>query len=78
MVLGYCISVVLTNNYCIAPGCSLIPISGSNLNRFTKKTPCILNIVASYLSMKVVTTGRFCRASTSNISACVVFLFYCI
>ena len=54
-----------------APGCSLNNIS----NRFTKKTPCILNLVVTYLNMKVVTTGMFCQA---NISTCVVFLVYCI
>ena len=71
MVLGYCIPVVLANNYCTAPGCSLTNISKHFTN---KKTPCILNIVALYFSMKIVTTGWFCRGS--DVSVCVVFLFY--
>ena len=65
--------IVLTNNYC----CDCPEARGlTNIgDRFTniKKTPCVLNVVAPYLSMKVVTTGRFCRAS--DISACVVRIF---
>ena len=69
MVLGYCILVVLTNKYSTVPGYSLTNISKC----YTKKTPCILNTVAPYLSMKVVTTRMSCRAS--DISAHVVFYF---